>query len=237
MVAKLAKRNGSNGHTRTQSSRRIQEPSPPFPAQHQSKPGLESRMNPRPRFAAARYHAAGKLEGKVALITGGDSGIGRAVANLYAREGADVAIVFLPAEMEDARETQRIVEACGRNCLLIPGDLTDGAFCKKCIEQTVKEFGKLDILVSNAGYQNRIPGLEKVTDEEFDRTSRPIFTPTSTFAAPPSNISSPARPSSSPVLKPALKALKISSPIPPRRARSMPSPKRCRWSWRKRESA
>ncbi len=145
-------------------------PKPPFPRQHQPKPGLESKMNPRPHFSGHRYRAAGKLEGKVALITGGDSGIGRSVANLYAREGADVAIVFLPAEMSDAKETQQIVEACGRRCLLIPGDLTDRAFCEKCVSQTVREYGQLDILVSNAAYQNRIPELAKVTDEEFDKT-------------------------------------------------------------------
>jgi NAD(P)-dependent dehydrogenase (short-subunit alcohol dehydrogenase family) len=170
MVAKAAKRNGSNGHQAARQARRMEEPEPPFPRQHQRKPGLEYKMNPRPRFSAPRYHAAGKLEGKVALITGGDSGIGRAVANLYAREGADVAIVFLPAEAVDANETQRVVEACGRSCLLIPGDLTDRAFCDRCVERTVKEFGKLDILVSNAAYQNRIPSLSKVTDEEFDKT-------------------------------------------------------------------
>ena len=95
-------------------------------------------MHPRPQFLATRYRAAGKLEGKVALITGGDSGIGRAVANLYAREGADVAIVFLPAEMVDANETKRLVEACGRQCVLIPGDLTEKAFCEKAVSQTVR---------------------------------------------------------------------------------------------------
>ena len=146
------------------------EPKPPFPKQHQRKPGLEHKMDPRPQYAAPRYRAAGKLEGKAALITGGDSGIGRAVANLYAREGADVAIVFLPAESEDAEETKRVVEACGRRCLLLPGDLTDRAFCEEAVERTAREFGKLDILVSNAAYQNRIPALEKVTNEEFDRT-------------------------------------------------------------------
>ena len=113
--------------------------------------------------------AAGKLQDKVALITGGDSGIGRAVANLDAPR-ADVAIVFLPSESKDAEETQRVVEACGRRCLLIPGDLTDRAFCEKCVTQTVREFGKLDILVSNAGHQNRIPDITKITDEEFDKT-------------------------------------------------------------------
>jgi NAD(P)-dependent dehydrogenase (short-subunit alcohol dehydrogenase family) len=143
---------------------------PPFPRQHQAKPGLEHKMSPRPLYQAPRYRAAGKLEGMVALITGGDSGIGRAVANLYAREGADVAINYLPAEQSDAEETRRVVEACGRSCLLLPGDLTDRAFCIKMVEQTVKHFGKLDILVSNAAYQNRISDIQKITDEEFDRT-------------------------------------------------------------------
>src|SRR4051794_31483911 len=125
MVAK-AKSNGRNGNAGKQ-----EEPKPPFARQHQQKPGLESRMNPRPSYQAARYRAAGKLEGKVALVTGGDSGIGRAVVNLYAREGADVAIVYLKAEQSDAEETKRIVEACGRTCLLIPGDLTNREFCNE----------------------------------------------------------------------------------------------------------
>jgi NAD(P)-dependent dehydrogenase (short-subunit alcohol dehydrogenase family) len=159
-----------NGRGTSNGTGEMKEPKPLFPRQHQRKPGLEHKMNPRPQYAAVRYHAAGKLEGKIALITGGDSGIGRAVANLYAREGADIAIVFLPAETADAQETQRIIEACGRRCLLLPGDLTERSFCDKVVERTVREFGKLDILVSNAAYQNRIPALEKVTDEEFDRT-------------------------------------------------------------------
>lgn len=119
---------------------------------------------------APRYRAAGKLQDKVALITGGDSGIGRAVAGLYAREGADVSIVFLPAESKDAEETQRIVEACGRRCLLIAGDLTDKRFCDDCVRKTMQQFGQIDILVSNAAYQNRVQELAKVTDEEFDKT-------------------------------------------------------------------
>jgi len=146
------------------------EPAPPFPRQHQSHPGLEFKMHPRPRFTAPRYHPASKLEGKVALITGGDSGIGRAVATLYAREGADIAIVFLPAEAKDAEETRRVIQASGRECLLLPGDLTDPAFCDSCVQKTVRNFGRLDILVSNAAYQNRIPSIAKVTDEEFDKT-------------------------------------------------------------------
>jgi NAD(P)-dependent dehydrogenase (short-subunit alcohol dehydrogenase family) len=165
----MKKQNSKNGHVNRLHGR-VEEPKPPFPRQHQSKPGMEYRLNPRPQFSGARYRAAGKLQDKVALITGADSGIGRAVANLYAREGADVAIVFLPEEAKDAEETRRVVEACGRQCLLIPGDLTDRAFCEKCVERTIQEFGKLDILVSNAAHQNRIPELAKVTDEEFDKT-------------------------------------------------------------------
>lgn len=165
----LTKWNSKNGH-RQKSNGRAKEPTPPFPRQHQSKPGMEHKMSPRPHFSAPRYRAAGKLQDKVALITGGDSGIGRAVANIYAREGADIAIVYLPVEAKDAEETQRIVEACGRRCLLIPGDLTEQAFCEKCVDLTLSEFGQLDILVSNAAYQNRIPELAKVTDEEFDKT-------------------------------------------------------------------
>ena len=146
------------------------EPAPPFPKQHQAKPGLESKLQPLPRYQADEYRAAGKLVDKVALITGGDSGIGRAVAVLYAREGADVAIGHLAAERSDAEQTKRDVEAHEQRCLLIEGDLTDAAFCDKTVERTVEEFGKLDILVSNAAHQNRKESLEEVTDEEFDRT-------------------------------------------------------------------
>jgi NAD(P)-dependent dehydrogenase (short-subunit alcohol dehydrogenase family) len=146
------------------------EPKPPFPRQHLEKPGLESKLRPRPEYQAPRYKAAGKLEGKVALITGGDSGIGRAVAVLYAREGADVAITYLPAEEPDAEETRTAVEAEGRKCMLVSGDLTDVRFCEEVVERTVRELGKLDILVSNAAHQNRKKSLLDVTDEEFDRT-------------------------------------------------------------------
>lgn len=146
------------------------EPKLPFPAQHQSQPGLESKLKPRPRWAAARYRAAGKLEGKVALITGGDSGIGRAVAFLYAREGADVAINYLPQEESDALEVKRSIEALGRRCLTLPGDLTRPALCIQLVERTIKEFGRLDILVSNAAYQTRKESFADVTDAELDRT-------------------------------------------------------------------
>ncbi|HSU44456.1 MAG TPA: SDR family oxidoreductase [Casimicrobiaceae bacterium] len=146
------------------------EPRPPFPKQHQEGPGIESKLDPRPRYKAEAYRPAGKLKDKVALITGGDSGIGRAVALLYAREGAQVAITYLPEEQSDADETRKAIEGVGGKCLAIAGDLTEAAFCDSVVEQTVQHFGKLDILVANAGHQNRKPTLQDVTDEEFDRT-------------------------------------------------------------------
>jgi NAD(P)-dependent dehydrogenase (short-subunit alcohol dehydrogenase family) len=146
------------------------EPKLPFPKQHQRQPGIESALSPRPRWEATRYRAAGKLEGKVALITGGDSGIGRAVAFLYAREGADVAINYLAEEQKDAEEVKRSIEAVGRRCLLLPGDLTRPSLCTHLVERTVKDFGKLDILVSNAAYQTRKESVADVTDDELDRT-------------------------------------------------------------------
>lgn len=146
------------------------EPKSPFPEQKLSKPGLESDLTPRPRYEAPHYRPAGKLNGKIALVTGGDSGIGRAVALIYAREGANVAITALPEERRDAAETRAAVEGVGRRCLVIEGDLTDRDVCVEAIERTVAEFGGLDILVSNAAHQNRKPSLEEVDDEEWDRT-------------------------------------------------------------------
>jgi NAD(P)-dependent dehydrogenase (short-subunit alcohol dehydrogenase family) len=146
------------------------EPQLPFRKQHQRSPGRESALTPRPRFEAPAYKAAGKLEGKVALITGGDSGIGRAVALLYAREGADVAISYLRQEGADARETAAAVRATGRRCLMLPGDLRSVAMCERIVARTVEEFGRLDILVSNAAHQRRKKALEDVSDKEFDRT-------------------------------------------------------------------
>jgi len=146
------------------------EPLPPFPAQHQNKPGIESKLNPRPHYEAQEYRAAGKLQGKIALITGGDSGIGRAVAVLFAREGADVAIGYLPSEKSDAEETQRAIHSHGRKCLLLEGDLTTPGFCEAIVDATAEHYGKLDILVSNAAHQNRKKSLDEVSDEEFDTT-------------------------------------------------------------------
>jgi NAD(P)-dependent dehydrogenase (short-subunit alcohol dehydrogenase family) len=146
------------------------EPKPPFPAKKLDKPGIEAELDPKPRFQAPRYKPANKLEGKIALITGGDSGIGRAVAVLFAREGADVAITALPAEKQDAEDTKRAVEAEGCRCHVMYGDLTQLDFCNQVIDETVAELGQLDILVSNAAHQNRKESIEEVTEEEFDRT-------------------------------------------------------------------
>lgn len=144
-------------------------PEPPLPKQHLAKPGSEAELEPRPEYEAPEYRGSGKLEGKVALITGGDSGIGRAVAVLFAREGADVAIVYL-SEDQDAEETRRAVEDEGRRALLIPGDVTNSAFCQEAVETTVEELGSLDILVNNAAFQEHIPSIEDITDEQFERT-------------------------------------------------------------------
>lgn len=153
-------------------TQKLSEPSLPFAAQHQRAPGLERDLRPSPRWQAPRYRAAGKLDGKVALITGGDSGIGRAVAVLFAREGANVAIGFLPRERPDALDTQRAIEACGRSCLLLPGDISSARVCRDLVAKTVKHFGQLDVLVSNAAHQARKPSLEDVTDAEFELTFR-----------------------------------------------------------------
>lgn len=147
-------------------------PKPPFPKQHQKGVGLEAKLEPKPRYQAEQYKPAAKLEGKVALITGGDSGIGRAVAYLYAREGADVAINYLEEEQRDAEETRKAVESVGRKCLLLPGALESAAFCRSLVQRTVDELGQLDILVSNAAHQNRKQSLDEVTDDEFDLTFR-----------------------------------------------------------------
>jgi len=158
-----------NQGTKTQQD---EQPKSPMPAQQQSKPGIEAEMEPRPEFLAPHYKGAEKLKDKVAIITGGDSGIGRSVAVLYAREGANVAIVYLPEEGVDAKETARHVENEGGKCLLIPGDVKDSEFCQRAIEKTVEEFGKLDILVNNAAYQQHQKSPEDVSDEQFEKTFR-----------------------------------------------------------------
>jgi NAD(P)-dependent dehydrogenase (short-subunit alcohol dehydrogenase family) len=147
-----------------------QRPAAPMPAEQQEGQGIEAEMGLRPQYRAPHYKGADKLRDKVALITGGDSGIGRAVAVLYAREGADVAIVYLAEEQPDAEETRRAVEAEGRRCLLLPGDVTESASCRAAVERTVGELGRLDILVNNAAYQMQQDNFEEITEEQFDRT-------------------------------------------------------------------
>lgn len=150
----------SNGKTKT------------VPAQRQARqPGIESLMHPRPVSKSTHHKGSGKLDGKVALITGGDSGIGRAVAVLFAREGANVAIVYLD-EHEDAKETKRLVAAEGRKCALIPGDIGYESVCRDAVEQTVNELGRFDILVNNAAEQHPQENIEDIDREQLERTFR-----------------------------------------------------------------
>jgi NAD(P)-dependent dehydrogenase (short-subunit alcohol dehydrogenase family) len=144
-------------------------PEPPLPEQHLKKPGQEADLELAPMYDAPHYKGSDKLLDKVALITGADSGIGRAVAVLFAREGADVAVAYLD-EHEDAQETKRAVEAEGRQCIMLSGDVADPEFCKNAVERTVDELGKLDILVNNAAFQEHVNSLEELTNEHFDRT-------------------------------------------------------------------
>jgi NAD(P)-dependent dehydrogenase (short-subunit alcohol dehydrogenase family) len=149
---------------------KLEQPKSPMPPQHQPKPGVEAKLKPRPNYQAPMYQGAGKLKEKVALITGGDSGIGRAVAVLFAREGADVAFTFLKEEKQDAEETKRAIEAEGQQAIALTGDVRDPKICKKLVQQTVDKFGKLDILVNNAAFQQHQESLEDVTEEQWDRT-------------------------------------------------------------------
>ncbi|RUX44669.1 SDR family oxidoreductase [Mesorhizobium sp. M4A.F.Ca.ET.050.02.1.1] len=144
-------------------------PVPPFPKQHHPKPGEEWAIEPAPLYDAPFWQGSKKLDGKVALITGGDSGIGRAVAVLFAREGADIAIAYL-SEDRDAETTKRAVEAEGRRCLALRGDVARRAFCRKAVEQTVKALGGLDVLVNNAAFQIHSTDFTDLTEEHFDTT-------------------------------------------------------------------
>lgn len=148
------------------------KPKNPMPAQKQKRPGIESKVEPRPQFLAPDYKGSEKLAGKVALITGGDSGIGRAVAILFAREGADVAIAFLPVEKSDAEETAAYIEKEGGRALLISGDVKKPKFAEKAVATTVKKLGRLDILVNNAAYQHHQKDITKISDKQFDETFR-----------------------------------------------------------------
>jgi NAD(P)-dependent dehydrogenase (short-subunit alcohol dehydrogenase family) len=148
------------------------KPRPPFPPQGLQEPGLEAEMKPRPQYQAEAYRPAGKLRGKVALVTGGDSGIGRAVAVMFAREGADLALVYLDEEQTDAEQSREEIEACGKRALLIPGDVREPDFCRSAIDAVVGHFGRLDVLVNNAAYQKHRDALSDISMEQWDRTFR-----------------------------------------------------------------
>jgi NAD(P)-dependent dehydrogenase (short-subunit alcohol dehydrogenase family) len=149
---------------------REQYPKPPFPRQPQPVPGEARAMNPKPDHGEESYQGAGKLKGRKALITGADSGIGRAAAIAYAREGADVAVSYLPSERQDAAEVIALIEAEGRKAVDLPGDITDESWCRQMVEQAVSELGGLDILVINAGRQQYREDISQVTSEDFDKT-------------------------------------------------------------------
>ncbi|MGE2691096.1 SDR family oxidoreductase [Mycolicibacterium pulveris] len=142
-----------------------------FPEQQQAPPGVQAKMDPVPDCGETSYRGSGRLEGKRAIITGGDSGIGRAVAIAYAREGADVLIAYLN-EDEDAKEVERYVRDAGRKCVLMPGDLSDPAHCRAVVDKAVQEFGGIDVLVNNAAYQMTHDTLDEISDEEWDYTFR-----------------------------------------------------------------
>jgi NAD(P)-dependent dehydrogenase (short-subunit alcohol dehydrogenase family) len=148
---------------------RHRQPQNPMPAQHLKKPGNEHELELRPRFKAPGYKGSGKLKGMAAIVTGGDSGIGRAVAVLFAREGADVAVLHLD-EDKDARDTKKHVEAEGARCIVIAGDVRDPAFCEEAVKKTVKAFGRLDVLVNNAAFQLHSEKLEDLSDDHLQQT-------------------------------------------------------------------
>jgi NAD(P)-dependent dehydrogenase (short-subunit alcohol dehydrogenase family) len=146
-------------------------PKPPFPDQSQPMPGSSKAMDPQPDYGEQSYKGSGRLQDRKAIITGGDSGIGRAVALAFAREGADVLISYYNEE-EDAAETRRLIESAGRKAVLMPGDIKDPAHCRAIVERAVKEFGRVDILVNNAAHQATFTDIEEIPDEEWDVTFR-----------------------------------------------------------------
>jgi len=147
-------------------------PKPPFAGQSQEWPGLAGKMDPRPDHGEKSYKGSGRLQGRKALITGGDSGMGRAAAIAYAREGADVAISYYPTEEPDAREVIELIKAEGRKAIPLPGDIRDAAWCRKMVEQAVDGLGGLDILVSNAGRQQSHKSILDISDDQFDWTMK-----------------------------------------------------------------
>jgi len=166
---KTAGKKNGGGESQAMQAGARHYPELPMPKQHLKKPGSETDLDLAPMVDAPHYLGSEKLKDKVAIITGGDSGIGRGVAVLYAREGADVVILYL-SEHEDARETQRLVEKEGRRCLTIAGDVSDPEFCRDAVARTVEEFGRLDILVNNAAFQEHVQDFEDLTEQHFDRT-------------------------------------------------------------------
>ncbi len=144
-------------------------PKPPFPAQPQRPPGSSEKMDPQPDYGEDSYVGSNRLENKIAIITGADSGIGRAVALAFAREGADVVVSYLD-EHEDAKETKRLVESAGRKCLLVPGDISDADHCRELVDVAVREFSRIDVLVNNAAHQMTFDSIEDISDEEWDKT-------------------------------------------------------------------
>jgi NAD(P)-dependent dehydrogenase (short-subunit alcohol dehydrogenase family) len=149
----------------------MDEPRPPMPEQQQPMPGSSAAMDPPPDYGEESYHGSGKLEGKVAVITGGDSGIGRAVALAYAREGADILIAYLN-EHEDAEESKRLVEEAGRAALLVPGDISEAVHCRSIVNKAIEELGGIDILVNNAAHQATFNDITEIPDEEWEATFR-----------------------------------------------------------------
>jgi NAD(P)-dependent dehydrogenase (short-subunit alcohol dehydrogenase family) len=148
----------------------MQDPKPPFPSQPQAMPGLTGAMHPRPDHGETSYRGTGRLLDRKAIITGGDSGIGRAVAIAFAREGADVLIAYLSEEEEDAQEVRALVEEAGRNALLVPGDIASPDHCRDIVARAVSAFGRVDILVNNAAHQDTFSQIEEIADEEWNRT-------------------------------------------------------------------
>ena len=169
--AKEVKDSGGGKEDKAMQAGAREYPAPPFPKQHQKKPGDEYRLDPAPMYDAPFWKGSGKLEGFAALITGADSGIGRAVAVLFAREGADIVICHLD-EDRDAEETRKAVEAEGRRAIILAGDVADPAFAKMAVDETVKAFGRLDVLVNNAAFQQHVQDFADITVEQFDRTMK-----------------------------------------------------------------
>src|SRR5262245_230501 len=167
----------AEGRQQLMTSQELQDPKtkypkPPFKEQSQPWPGLASKMDPRPDHGEKNYKGSGRLLGRKALITGGDSGMGRAAAIAYAREGADVAINYFPTEQPDADEVVSLIRECGRKAVAIPGDLRDENFCKKLVADTAEQLGGLDILVCNAARQQTRPSILDISSEDFDATMK-----------------------------------------------------------------